>query len=324
MVLFLPLAKKLMLAVLLCGLSPESAPADTLIMRNREQVKGVIVEDHRDRVVISTMDGEREVLKDTIQKIIYDREEQNLTLMGDLYQDRDMYKAGHHYYAQALRVNPAYKPAREGLDYMEAFLRQDTAAGKPQYIQMMNEDVFFRTSGSLSGRMSEEDRLRVALGITFKDIDGSFEVTDITPGSPARKAGLRQGDVILAAWGRSIRYMRPGEVIEKFLSPEILEIRLSISRPVTLELEDARGNYSSLIGARLGYSEMEGLVVEKVYPRGAAHQAGMKKGDILLAVDGGSVRYTPLRGIDRAIRANRGGDLSIVVQRDIVLWKKFQ
>jgi len=118
--------------------------------------------------------------------------------------------------------------------------------------------------------------------------------------------------------------MRPGEVIEKLLSPELKEIRLSISRPVTVEVEDAWGNYSSLIGAKLGYSEMEGLVVEKVSPRGAARKAGIKKGDILLEVDGGSIRYTPLREISRTIKAHRGGDLSMVVRRDIVLWKKFQ
>jgi tetratricopeptide (TPR) repeat protein len=95
----------ILIFLLFLSLSCNSA-ADTVIMKSRERVKGVVVEEYSDRVRISTMEGEREILKNGIERIVYDLEEQNLTNLADFYMDRGMYKMAYHYYEQALNVNP--------------------------------------------------------------------------------------------------------------------------------------------------------------------------------------------------------------------------
>ena len=141
-----------------CLLWAASSLADTVMMKDRERVKGVVVEEYSDRVVISTMDGEKELLKSKIDKIVYDFEEQNLTSLADFYQDRGMYKTAYYYYEQALKVNPDYKKAKEGLNYVHTYVQQTDRIRKLDHIQRMNDEKLWQQGGrSLSVNISEED-----------------------------------------------------------------------------------------------------------------------------------------------------------------------
>ena len=79
-----------------------------------------------------------------------------------------------------------------------------------------------------------------------------------------------------------------------------------------------------MIGAEFGYKEMEGLVVEETYPGGPADTAGVKKGDIVEALEGESVRYMPLKNIERIIKSKKGESIALTIDRDIVMWKRFK
>lgn len=320
----LNITKIIMTAVSVVFLSGYFSFADTVIMKSRERIKGVVVEDYADRVVISTADGERELSKDSINRIIYDLEEQNLTSLGDFYQDRGMYKTALYYYEQALQANPDYRQAREGRNYSATFLQQADRIRKMEHVQRMNEERLWRQGDFSDAGPSDQDRLRQILGITLKDTGGSFEIIEVMRGSPADEAGLKRGDTILSAWGRNITYMRPEEVIKRLISPEVMEVRMSVRRSVMLDLEGARGNFSAMTGLQTEYSEMEGLMVSGVHPESPATRAGMKEGDFILSVQGESTRYMPMSDMENIVRGRRGETLSFEIKRDIVIWKKIE
>ncbi|MBF0143892.1 MAG: PDZ domain-containing protein [Magnetococcales bacterium] len=66
------------------------------------------------------------------------------------------------------------------------------------------------------------------LGVSMESRDGGVAIVEVTPGSPAEKAGLKKGDIIIAAGGRpmvapailtlTVGTMKPGEKLEFIIS----------------------------------------------------------------------------------------------------------
>ena len=56
--------------------------ADTIIMKDRTRMKGLVVDEYVDRVSLSTIDGEKYVFRKDIDRIEYDTPEQNFMQMG--------------------------------------------------------------------------------------------------------------------------------------------------------------------------------------------------------------------------------------------------
>lgn len=70
------------------------------------------------------------------------------------------------------------------------------ALGDP-YSAYMNEEEFANWKTALQGEYS-------GIGITFsQDADGNYVVVSVTEGSPAEEAGLKTGDILLAADGKT-------------------------------------------------------------------------------------------------------------------------
>jgi C-terminal processing protease CtpA/Prc len=69
---------------------------------------------------------------------------------------------------------------------------------------------------------------------------------------------------------------------------------------------------------------MEGLMVEKVADAGVADLAGIKKGDIVIEIQGQPTRYMSLKSVEGIINSRKGDTLSLKTKRDVVIWKKFK
>ncbi len=295
---------------------------DTIFKKDRERVKGVIVEEYRDRVIVSTIDGEQKILRSDVKKIDYDLEEQNLTSMGDLYQDRGMYQDAYYYYGQALKINPQYKRAKEGLDLSGSMLQQTGRKVKLAHIQRMNEEKVWR-SGMKMPEENMEAQLRRVLGFSVESYGANFKVIYVQKFSPADSAGLDVGDVIVAVWGRMVGYTRPEEFMAKVVSMDVMEVRLTIVKNLEIRVKDVLGDTSSLIGADVTYSETEGFEVGSVAPGGEAERVGLVPGDIFAKIEGESTRYMPLKEMKKMFAARKGKTIKVSVKRDISLWKSF-
>jgi len=294
-------------------------------MKDNQRIKGVVVEEYSDRVLLSTIDGEKQIMRADIRNIVYDLEEQNLTNLGDFYQDKRMYDKAYYYYNKALDVNRNYKKAREGLNYVTTFLQQSDSMAKLKHIQRLNEEQKWgKTPQMASGDTTQQQKVADELGMTIKDIRGMFEVTDVTPLSVSAKSGIKKGDIILGAWGRTVSYMQPDELFDKFLNKTVMDVPLTIARKIKLKLSPGTKGGSAAIGVKFGYDEMEGLKISKIIPNGIAAKSGIKEGDILIEVQGQATRYMDIKEVENIMNSMNGSDIRIKVKRDIVLWRKFK
>lgn len=188
---------------------------------------------------------------------------------------------------------------------------------------------------------------RGRLGVTIQDVNQSLAdsfglkkpagalVSSVEPGSPAEKAGIQPGDVVLKADDREIKStldlsgyvadLRPG------VSAKLEVWRKGASRTLTVTAGEMKATRTAQAttndseeGSRLGVAVRElspeelrqgqlqgGLLVEDV--TGPAARAGIQPGDVVLAANGTPVK----RAADlRAQVSKSSRTVALLVQRD--------
>ena len=158
------------------------------------------------------------------------------------------------------------------------------------------------------------DELAASFGL--KEKRGAL-VSDVIDDSPAARAGLKAGDIILAVDGRKIKEMRTLPRIIAAKKPgtrvnlEVLRNGRTINIGVTLddleadsgEIEPGPGGSSKLdklgltvrqltpeLAQRLQLGTDRGVVISRVEPDGLAARAGLESGDIILMVNDSEIK----------------------------------
>ena len=142
-----------------------------------------------------------------------------------------------------------------------------------------------------------------ALGLA---VDAGAMIARVEPGSPAERAGLRGGDVVLAVDGQ--RVQGSSELRNRIgLVEADRSVRLDILRdgrrsrvavmvmPIAAAADAA--TVPQLAGAALGelppghpaYGQVEGVLVARVARNSPAAAMGLRRGDVILGVDGAAV-----------------------------------
>ncbi len=187
-------------------------------------------------------------------------------------------------------------------------------------------------------------------GVALRDVDPDLQdalklpsatgavVQDVTPGSPAERAGLRPYDVIAAVDGQAVSTgdqlialvsaRRPGEAVTLRVTRDGRDIstlvklaerppRERVDAPVSVR-GAARPGLPRLglsvraldaeVARRLGTpAEMRGVVVWRVDAVGAAADADVERGDIILEIDRRSIQS--LDDYERTVKAARPGEV---------------
>ena len=145
----------------------------------------------------------------------------------------------------------------------------------------------------------------IANSLGIKESGGAL-VADVVRGSPAEKAGIKTGDVIIEFNRKEIKdssdlppvvaRVAPGTTVQL----KVLREGKQVSLPITVgELKDneivASGQESDLglsvqpvtpdIAQSLGLERAEGLVVSSVKPGSAAEEAGLRSGDVITQIN---------------------------------------
>jgi len=160
-------------------------------------------------------------------------------------------------------------------------------------------------------------------------------VSDIKSGSPAEKAGLRQGDIILRFAGKEIKDARQLQLvvadtaIGQNVAVEIFRDGKARNISVTLgNMDSASAVHPRSAEPQAGWfgmtveelpenmriSGLNGVFITAVDPEGMAAEAGIQRGDIIISVNQQKVAGLP----DYAMAmkdAERKGSLAILVKR---------
>lgn len=158
-------------------------------------------------------------------------------------------------------------------------------------------------------------------------------VGSVEPGSPAEKAGIQTGDVILSIDGEAISRIgdlptrvaarKPGDpaTLELWRKGSKRSVEVTIGELESVEVAAAsnRGERAQLgvvvrpldSGERKKEEVEGGLIVEQV--DGAAERAGIARGDIILSANGTSIK--DVAGLRAQVKKS-GKTVALLVQRD--------
>ena len=176
---------------------------------------------------------------------------------------------------------------------------------------------------------SQDVDARIARGLGLDEARGAV-VTRVHPGSAAASAGLRVGDVILAANGQAVR---DAEALRNFQGLQRPDARITLDvrrdgkalqvttglREVPKALDGAdldprlAGASFAELPESLRRQGLSGVVVEKVARGSRISQTGLREGDVVLAANTG--QFSDLTGF-RAVMANTPAQLYLRVLRN--------
>jgi serine protease Do len=154
------------------------------------------------------------------------------------------------------------------------------------------------------------------------DVERGAYVRRVYPGSPAERAGLREGDVLVGIREAAVS-AREDVTTALHSVPPRTSIPLSINRDgstfaIRLQAErPPEGLGLTFLERGVGIDVLENqgtLVVDRVFPRSAADQRGLRRGDLVLAANGQAVERREDLGRE-VLRAFDRGSLLLVVQR---------
>jgi len=297
-------------------------------MKDGKELKGIVVEDYRDRITLSTIDGEIQILKQDMQEISYDSEEDNLIKLAEQAQGRHNYAKAYACYEKALKANPNSKAAKDGTVALQGYLYRKEEVNKEYDVKRRQE---FESSGTVPGAAVADEaslkesveKLNSSLGIKIAMKDSFPEITAVKKGSAASEAGVKRGDILAAVWGRLTGYMTLKDVTDLLLEKPSVEIKLTIERTVTVDVRRKliAGPPIDLIGASLAM-EFDGLTIADVKEAGPSARAGLEKEDLIVAIDGRPTRYMPLPKAEDLIKGSKGESVSLTVRRQLLIWRK--
>jgi len=181
----------------------------------------------------------------------------------------------------------------------------------------------------------------LAKALKLKETKGAL-VADVVQGSPAEKAGVKRGDVIVAYNGRAVedRHNLPVMVAATPVGQEVTLTVLRDGKEQQLRMEVAKlpsdetrtkaeesaqpsggklglrlHNVNPELARQLGLKADRGVVVMGVEPGSPAAEAGIQEGDVILEVNRQPV--TSINEVkDQVAKTSDGDQVLLLVQRD--------
>jgi len=185
--------------------------------------------------------------------------------------------------------------------------------------------------------------LGVAIQPVTEDIAASFGlqkakgalIADVMAGSPAEKAGLKQGDILVTFDGKEIKDARQLQlavaaapigkqlVAEIYRDGQLQKITLQLASGESAEAKKPRPAKTAAVWLGLDVEELprsktqagiSGVIVTAIEPESAAAEGGIQRGDIIISVN--QRKTTTLNEYESAMKnAEKLGSVTLLVRR---------
>jgi len=248
-------------------------------------LKGLVVEEHRDRVVLSTEQGEKTVLRTEIEEVFYSEPERNYLYLGNQALEQGDLGIARGFFGKALQINPDLSEAADALERLgdlEKKLNFKPAAEPPAALEKQ-------------------------WGLVLADGKGLVTVREVRSESLARKAGLAAGDELAAVWSSSLAFLSAKEIAAELIGPPGSKLKLTLRRSVKLPAGSA---------AKLKLSmERLGLTLAGAAPP-------LLPGDRVVSIDGASTRYISLGKARKMMEEAKTEGVTLGIHRDLLITRE--
>jgi carboxyl-terminal processing protease len=163
----------------------------------------------------------------------------------------------------------------------------------PQMVQQQHNDL----QGQYEG-----------IGAYMEVKDGRIVIQAPMDGSPAQRAGLRPGDIVLKVDGQNVADLPLDEVVARILGPAGTQVTLTILDPKTGNMRDVTLQRAKITVENVSWQQLPGTTVAHV--RIAAFSQGVTQ-DLKRALAG--VQRQGMTGLVLDLRSNPGGLLDEAV-----------
>ncbi len=301
--------------------------ADTIVLKNDKELKGLVVERHADRVLLSTETGEIPILLRGIKDIQYDEPEKNFIEIGKQYESQGKFEEALVFYEKALAENPNSEEARIAASGVKSKFFSTVTEGPRNEIE--KQQLIYESWGkqrSVEALIKERSvehgqALKRGMGITLKRKGDWVVIDGIDSKKPAAEAGLKRNDRLVAIDSTSLRYLSADIVRRYFLVPQYSNFILFYERDLVVRPVAGARDLRAM-GLKLS-QQYEGVVVEFVKDKSPVQMAGVKEQDFLMAVQGQPTRYLALPKTAELIENSaKGGGVMLTVRRSCFLARK--
>ncbi len=305
--------QSVIVCLLVLGCLAQDAVADTLYLKDKRALKGVIVEQQADHYLVNTLEGEVKVPKAQVESAVYDDPEQSYFQLGRQLQQEGKLREAVVAYRRAWEIKPDFWAAREAM-----FTAQRLIQGSRQselYDEVKRKRMLMEQASRGARKGPKKDQVVVPkppktvserIGCQFGYEKGRTIVARLDPNGAATRAGLAVGDVVTSVWGEPIKGMAIEVVIQKLSTVEG-EVLLAVEREVALE---SSGDDQREFVFDLGY---EGLRIGEMKP--AVWNRALRRGDLVLSINGNPARYLTIEEAQKAMSG--GGVVKVTVRRTI-------
>jgi len=281
--------------------------ADAVYLTSGDIIKGLVVEEHQDRIVFSTYKGEITILKINIDQIFFDNEEQNYTYLGDKAFTEGNSELALGLYQKAYQINPEYARLNG------AFLRMVDVANRKK--------LNIRPEG-MPGMLKEQ------IGITIERYKDKIKIVSVENNSSAQRAGLHKGDFITTVWDISVMYMDPAQAVEILVGGPVTPVKFSVEKEINLPVKQPANWFEKIFhifwfndfGFKLSLTP-SGLTVSSVDKSGMAAKYGLKVNDMLTHINNESTRYMPVSMVRKKIFESKLKEVVLSVKRDTIVMR---
>ena len=298
-------------------------------MKSGKEMKGLVVEKHFDRVILSTETGELHVLLAEIDHIQYDDPEQNFLEAGKSFEESGKLEEALAYYEKAADLNPDFEEAKSAAVGVRSRLWAKTTEG-PRGEMEKQQRLYDQWSRGMSSDSAESREgvyrkqrkaLSEGLGLSLRKEGDWIELDSVSSKKPAALAGLKKYDRLVAIDGKSLRYLGVDSVSNDLLEPRFANFTLEFERSCSLRRKQGSSSLKKL-GLKLKL-EYQGIVVEEIMPKSSAAEAGLKEQDLLVRVNGDATRYMPLKKVIQLIEESpKEGAVTLTIRRAALLSRK--